>query len=448
MSTLARLREIIESGAPRLPAPRSAVPVRELGYEPVGPDGLPLEGPAGLPPLEGAHWCETPHGPIVAIDREYGPGFRHGAAVVGEMAGWNREALAVLDRRLDLPDGPGGSGPGAASASPVFVDLETTGLSGGAGTVAFLVGCGRFEDGAFRTRQFFLQGFGAERALLHAVGEFLEGAPLIVTYNGRTFDLPVLETRWLFHRLPPALAGVPHLDMLPPARRLWRSVGEGADEGCRLVALEARLHGVSRAGDVPAFEIPRRYFAYVRHGDASGLPAVLEHNRLDLLSLAALLARGQRLVLEGAAAAADAAECLAVGRLLDERGLAGRAEACFRRVAADRFAPHPAREQALVSLARLLRRQRRFGEAAEAWRAIVRGAIGRSPAVREAIEALAIHHEHRDRNLQAARALALEALAAERDARRRDAVAWRLARLDRKLARSAAASHPRLLDSP
>lgn len=445
MSTLARLREILEGSRGRPTVPRSAVPVRELTYEPVGPDGLPIEEPAGLPPLEGARWQETPHGPIVVVDREYESGYRHGAAVVRELAGWDRVALAVLDPRLGVP---ACGGDALVSSSPVFVDLETTGLSGGAGTVAFLVGCGRFEDGAFRTRQFFLQSFGAERALLHALGAFFEGVPLIVTYNGRTFDLPVLETRWLFHRLPPALAGVPHLDMLPPARRLWRGAAGTADEGCRLAALEARLYGVSRAGDVPAFEIPHRYFAYVRRGDASGLPAVLEHNRLDLLSLAALLARGQRLACEGAEAAADAAECLAAGRLLDERGQAGRAEACFRRVAADRFAPHAVREQALVSLARLLRRQRRFGEAAEAWRAIVSGSIGRSPAVREAIEALAIHHEHRDRDLQTARALALQAFAAERDARRRDAVAWRLARLDRKLARSATTAHPRLLDAP
>lgn len=448
MSTLARLREILEGSRGRPPVPRSAAPVRELTYEPVGRDGLPIEEPAGLPPLEGARWEETPHGPIVVVDREYGPGYRHGAAVVREMAGWDREALAVLDPRLGVAAAGGDAMPAAVSSSPVFVDLETTGLSGGAGTVAFLVGCGRFEDGAFRTRQFFLQGLGAERALLHAVGAFLEGVPLVVTYNGRTFDLPVLETRWLFHRLPPPLAGVPHLDMLPPARRLWRSAAGTGDEGCRLVALEARLYGVSRAGDVPAFEIPHRYFAYVRRGDADGLPAVLEHNRLDLLSLAALLARGQRLVREGAEAAADAAECLAAGRLLDERGLAERAEACFRRVATDRFAPHSVREQALVWLARLLRRQRRFGEAAEAWRAIVRGSIGRSPAVREAVEALAVHHEHRDRDLQTARALALQALATERDARRRDAVAWRLARLDRKLARSTSAAHPGLLDAP
>jgi uncharacterized protein YprB with RNaseH-like and TPR domain len=448
VSTLARLREIVRGSAPRAPVARSPVPVRELTYEPVGPDEAPLDGPGRLPPLEGARWLETPHGPIVAIDREYAPGYRHGAAVVRELAGWDLEALAVLDRRLDVANGRRETDVGAGSASPVFLDLETTGLSGGAGTVAFLVGCGRFEGGAFRTRQFFLQGFGAERALLHAVGEFLEGAPLIVTYNGRTFDVPVLETRWLFHRLPPALAALPHLDMLPPARRLWRGAGEGADEGCRLVALEARLWGVRRDGDVPPFEIPRRYFAFVRRGDASGLPAVVEHNRLDLLSLAAIAARGQRLVRDGAAAAADAAECLAAGRLLDERGLSERAEACFRRVAGDRFAPHAVREQALVSLARLLRRQRRFGEAAEAWRTVVRESIGRSAAVREAVEALAVHHEHRDRDLETARALALQALAAERDPRRRDQVAWRLARLDRKLARSAGAGHRRLLDSP
>ena len=96
-------------------------------------------------------------------------------------------------------------------------------MSGGAGTVAFLVGCGYFDLGAFQVRQFLLTSYSAERALLAAAAELFGDADLIVTYNGKTFDVPVMETRWAFHRMRAPLDEVPHFDMLHPARRLWRS---------------------------------------------------------------------------------------------------------------------------------------------------------------------------------------------------------------------------------
>ena len=104
----------------------------------------------------------------------------------------------------------------------LFVDLETTGLAGGAGTRAFLVGCGWFEGAAFRVRQFFLAGYAAERAMLDAVTEAAAEACGVVSYNGKSFDLPLIETRFLFHRMQTPFAGMPHVDMLHPARRLWR----------------------------------------------------------------------------------------------------------------------------------------------------------------------------------------------------------------------------------
>jgi hypothetical protein len=173
---------------------------------------------------------------------------------------------------------------------------------------------------------------------------------------------------------------------------------------------------------------------------------VVYHNRMDLLSLAALTARAQRLVRDGADAAIDAAECLSLGRLLQRRGRSAEAERCFRRVLSQGGVAYDQRELAHYELALLLRRGRRYREAAVAWQQLLAGAAGRSPAVREAVEALAIHHEHRDRDLLRARGLAQRALHAERDPRRRDAVAYRLARLDRKLARLAT-SQPGLLEA-
>jgi hypothetical protein len=437
VNTLDRLRELVRAGAARREAE-----VRELTYEPVGRDGLPIDR-SSAPALPGASEVQTPFGAAAVIDRCYDANSRYGPVAVEEYDVVEPEVLALLTGR---PIEPRTSG----MARPVFLDIETTGLSGGAGTLAFLVGCGWFDRGAFRTRQFFLNGFAAERAVLHLVAELLVGAPFIVTYNGRTFDVPVMETRWQFHRMPPPVDGLPHVDMLPPARRLWRADAEGMDRGCRLVHLEEALLGVARAGDVPAFEIPGRYFAFVRGGDAAPLEPVLEHNRLDLLSLAAITARAQVLVRNGPDAARDGSECLALGRVFRRAARFEDAEACFRRAGCFVGTPRPVREDALHELARLLRRGRRHREAAQAWRELLGMGQGRSRAARDAIEALAIHHEHRDRDLATARDLALRSLRAEDSLRRREAVRYRLARLERKIAARGSRGRlemPRLLDT-
>src|SRR5262249_35440553 len=243
-----------------------------------------------------------------------------------------------LDPALPPPDGIG--------ERTLFVDLETTGLSGGAGTVAFLVGVGWFDLGAFQVRQFLLTSYASERALLCAVAECFDAAALLVTYNGKTFDVPVMETRWLFHRMPMPLESVRHFDMLHPARRLWRTrVAEANPRaptndggGCRLGTLERVLCDVTRVGDVPGMEIPARYFRFLRTGDARPLEPVLEHNRLDLISLAAVAAHAVELVEHGSGRCRDAAEGLALGRVYERAGAIERAMACYDFAANDRRA--------------------------------------------------------------------------------------------------------------
>jgi uncharacterized protein YprB with RNaseH-like and TPR domain len=333
---------------------------------------------------------------------------------------------------------PGSSQPPKA----VFIDLETTGLSGGAGTVAFLVGCGFFDLGAFHVRQFLLTSYNAERALLAACADLFAGADLIVTYNGKTFDLPVMETRWAFHRMRAPLEEVPHFDMLHPARRLWKSrTGSPDDGGCRLTTLERVLLNMRRVGDVDGFEIPGRFFQFLRTADARPLEPVLEHNRLDLVSLAAVTSHALRLTAGGEAACRDAAEALAVGRILERAGVVDRAEACYRRAAESRCVD--TRTEALYRLGLRCRRERRFVEAAAWWRALL--AATNAPSRRRdrtlgalrtfAIEALAIHQEHRARDLQSARELAIFALEDDLNPCRADGIRHRIARLDRKLSR-------------
>jgi tetratricopeptide (TPR) repeat protein len=226
----------------------------------------------------------------------------------------------------------------------------------------------------------------------------------------------------------PPFADVAHVDMLHPARRMWRE----DDVDCRLTYLEQALCGHEREGDVPGFEIPSRYFHYVRSGDARPLAAVLEHNRLDIVSLAMLTARASQLLDEGPSAATTEREAFGMGRLYERAGLLEEALACFRRAAkADLEAGLYA--DALRAAAILLRRLRRYDEAASTWRELL--ATRGCPAgyAREAMEALAVHHEHRARDLEAARRFALQSLRLQATAARQDAIKYRLARLDRKL---------------
>ena len=420
MDLTSRLRSIVNGGAPK--------PVRELTYEP--DDGY--RNAAALDPdyvatALGGRRVSTRFGDCMVIDRRYESERWHGGIQIGECTLDDLESLRVLDPALS---------PQSARRT-VFIDLETTGLSGGAGTVAFLVGCGYFDLGAFQVRQFLLLSHSGERALLAAVAEFFEGADLFVTYNGKTFDVPVMETRWMFHRMEmPSIGkegGVPHFDMLHSARRLWKH----DEQGCRLSTLERTLFDVRRVGDVPGLEIPSRFFGFVRSGDPRPLEPVLEHNRIDLVSLAAVTARAVKLARDGHDACRDCAEALALGKVFEKAEHVGRAEACYRYAtqSPDSFV----RADALYRLAVRLRRDRRFTDAANAWRELIdfteprgmrRGMLGQLRQV--AVEALAIHQEHRARDLAGARELALTAL---EEVGHSEGIRHRLDRLERKLSR-------------
>jgi tetratricopeptide (TPR) repeat protein len=227
--------------------------------------------------------------------------------------------------------------------------------------------------------------------------------------------------------------------MVHPARRLWKP-DEASEEGrdCRLTRLEETLCGLRREADVPGYEIPSRYFHYVRTGDARPLEAVFEHNRLDLLALAMVTARAAQLLDEGPAGARTAREAYGLGRLYERAGRTIEGAACYLR--ADQL-PGDARvrAEALRAYAVASRRLRRYEEAAGAWRRLL--ALARCPPAiaRAATEALAVHHEHRARDLHQARRFAMQSLQFDVTSAREHATRHRLARLDRKLAQPAPA---------
>src|SRR5262245_27974118 len=189
MTDINRLREILRTST-------AARPRQELTYVPVDvPEGP--DSPADRAACLGATSIDSAQGTCLVIDRVYEPSMAFGDVRVGDGDVSGEAALAWLAGSATASaTGQSSSKPASPALERVaFVDIETTGLSGGAGMCAFLVGCARFEDGVFRCRQFFLPTFAHERGLLTAVAEHLDDVDVLVTYNGKTFDLPVMETR-------------------------------------------------------------------------------------------------------------------------------------------------------------------------------------------------------------------------------------------------------------
>lgn len=185
-----------------------------------------------------------------------------------------------------LKDISNGEVPPADPQRWAFLDTETTGLAGGTGTCAFLVGIGSIEASGFRVRLFFMRDFDEERAMLQAVAECLANHDVLVTYNGSSFDVPLLETRYRLQRQPNPFHRLGHVDLLHAARRVWSE----RMRNCKLGTLESEILGFQRRGDVPGALIPQRYFDFLRSGDAAGLRDVFHHNVLDIVSLACLSA--------------------------------------------------------------------------------------------------------------------------------------------------------------
>ena len=445
MNLADRLRDVVRPGGsaspdpPYVPHPNAAAALGAPRRPGSAESSVPAD-PAGVAETLGGEWREGRGQRYLVVDRTYHAGYSLGRVAVSDClpdgdGQWPR--LGLLMTGADGADAPGGR--------LLFLDLETTGLAGGAGTYAFLVGCGWFDGAVFRVRQFVLTSFAAERALLEDVAALMHASGVLVTYNGKTFDAPLIDTRFLFHRLAAPCSGYPHIDLLHPARRMWRPAVDvhvdGGEPSCRLSLMEQSILGHVREDDVPGFEIPSRYFHFVRSGDARGLDGVLEHNRLDVLALAMLTARAGQLLQEGAPATGTAREALGLGRLYERGGMMSEARACFAR-AIDLDTDVLTHMEALRAYAVLCRRERRYVDAANAWRRMLltRGCPPR--LAREATEALAVHHEHRSRDLPAARQFAVQSLQFNISQSRAQAVHHRLARIDRKLGEPSPQSIP------
>jgi len=312
-----------------------------------------------------------------------------------------------------------------------FLDTETSGLSGGTGTYAFLVGVARFIDDKFVLKQFFMRDPAEEPAMLEGLAGFLAPCEALVTFNGKAFDAPLLTTRYSLHQIPVPYKGYSHLDLLPLARRLWRDRLESR----ALKYLEEHVLGLTRSSDeVPGYEIPWLYFDYLRTGDARPLAGVFYHNAMDVVAMAALLTHMNEMIqnpFEGRVE--HGLDFIALGRLFEDLGHLEDAARLFERGLESQLNE----SDFGVAVRRLSILQKKRGDYEEAIRLWEKAA--KEGHIYAHIE-MAKYHEHKQRNVKAAlkwtksarRQVERADLPAYMKKHWLDEIAHRLARLERK----------------
>ncbi|HXW17425.1 MAG TPA: ribonuclease H-like domain-containing protein [Candidatus Acidoferrales bacterium] len=313
--------------------------------------------------------------------------------------------VALPSVRLIAPGAP------EEAADPrnwLFLDTETTGLSGGTGTYAFLIGIAWWDAGGLEVEQFFMRDHSEEHSVLIALKERLAERRVLVTFNGKSFDWPLLETRYRMTRSISVKPPRAHLDLLHPARHLWRQrIGS-----VRLSELERHVLGRNRGSDIVSDLIPQIYFDYLRGGSVESLVPVFYHNQMDLVGLAALAGRVCSLLAAPESQSTDVLEIFGVSRICDQRGESARARDLYAHAIA-RELPQPADGTARAALARLAKREGDFARAISLWMDL-RGA---TRVGLEAYVELAKYYEHRARQPLRAAELIDEALRELRRAR-------------------------------
>lgn len=323
----------------------------------------------------------------------------------------------------------------------LFLDTETTGLSRGAGTIVFMIGVGYVKDGQFIVEQQTLGDYPDEPRMMAWLEELLRHFDVLVTFNGNTFDLPLLETRAVMCRMRNLFERHMRLDLMHPSRRLWRRrLGS-----CRLSNLEEQVLSRGREDDLPGSEAPERFFQYLKTGDDSLLEDVRRHNMLDVVSLATLLVR----LNDAYAAPSEQQEMddlFSMGRAMERRGERELAEQCYIGVSQPRTArtmrqlrQEQLAAEAKMSISMLRKRAGDYAQAEHVWLTLTRrGQMGTMPCLE-----LAKLYEHKTHDLVGARHYAQMALGHQPDLIEREQIERRIARLNKKIAAQAAVQEER-----
>ena len=275
-------------------------------------------GTSGLPPARADHldvdsvveWAfrSTRAGDVFVASQNFPAGHLHGHSPIRIDGLCARLTAWASDPRLAAMN----------TEALAFLDTETSGLSGGTGTYAFMVGAGRFVDGEFQLAQFFLRDPAEEGALLEGLADFLAPCAALVTFNGKAFDAPLLRTRYTLHSIPSPFGDFAHLDLLPLARRLWR---DRLPSRALKYLEESILDAPRTTEEVPGYEIPWLYFDYLRTRDASPLKGVFYHNAMDVVAMAALLHHMNEILADPFAGRVEhGLDFVALGRLFEDLG--------------------------------------------------------------------------------------------------------------------------------
>jgi len=333
--------------------------------------------------------AETAFGRCYMRELKFPLEHRHGDRMLGGILHCCGSNLALPTRNSNLES--------FDPCKALFLDIETTGLAGGTGTWAFLIGVGRVEQDFFLLRQYFLRRPAEERAILNHFSSLAAAFPTLITFNGKLFDLPLIQTRQLlsgFKQTEPDL----HLDLLHCARLLWKNRLQSRS----LRSLEESLLGLSRYDDISGAEIPTVYFDFLRRGKTDQLKIVFRHNVLDILSMVTLLERIA--LLGGGNCIEHPAEALALGRLCLSAGRTAEGLSYLKKAATKNSASLSV--EASLELARCLKREGSWSEAVSIWQQIVANETANLTAYVE----LAKFYEHRARDYRPAFELTTRAL--------------------------------------
>lgn len=349
-------------------------------------------------PVEGEVRAPNPKDSVLYLENAYQLSARYGKIPISLGPDIPGEILSCLGRDAAFKD--------MSLSSAVFLDLETTGLAGGTGTVPFLAGLGFYADGRFKVGQYFLGDLAEEGRMIREMGRFFRDMNFtsVVTYNGKAFDIPLLETRFALNREPFPLDELPHLDFIFSARNLWKH----KYESCRLFHLAREIVEAERSEDIPSAEIPLRYFQYLRTGDFSLIEPIIYHNQEDILSLLGVVIAGGVLLDRNRQSAGetgvDAMDLYGVGRLLEGAGDYEKSVSLFEKA----LEGNVSREVSLTIRKKLsshFKKSRDWSKAVSLWQGMSQ--TNEVFSYRE----LAMYYEHREKNYDEAIRVAEEGLA-------------------------------------
>lgn len=358
----------------------------------------------------GAAMEHTEWGDFVIRRRTYEAGVRHGQYELSRLSSCAEELFALLEPAA-------GKAAANRSAAPfherlLFLDTETTGLGHGAGNVPFMVGVGFYQGHQYHIEQMLIRHPGEEAAMLAYLEQKLAAHPVLISYNGKSFDWPIVKNRYIMNRMELAAEPSGHIDFLHPSRSLWKHTLPS----CRLGKVEEERLGVHREEDVPGSLAPTLYFQYLAQRDPSVLEGVFVHNELDVLSLAGLAVHFACL-LNGSydwshARLFGLEECFRLGLWLDKIGRSGMADTVMNALTeellvADELA---AEEPCLLPLAQFCKRRGRHTQACSLWSRYIDLKGGRATASLEPYIELSMYYEHKEKQWQRALAYAQEAL--------------------------------------